>query len=124
MTAQCASDEQYFPVHDLGGPLWERQEIWDKWDPSRFTANWATPQLVIHSSLDYRLTVAEGLAAFNVLQMRGVESLFLNFPDEKVSLPNLHGGECVLIGIVMGILVYSRPYLLTVALCSESMHCL
>jgi pre-mRNA-splicing helicase BRR2 len=83
MTAQCASDEQYFPVHDLGGPLWERQEIWDKWDPSRFTENWSTPQLVIHSSLDYRLTVAEGLAAFNVLQMRGVESLFLNFPDEN-----------------------------------------
>jgi dipeptidyl aminopeptidase/acylaminoacyl peptidase len=110
MTAQCASDEQYFPVHDLGGPVWKRQEIWDKWDPSRFTANWATPQLVIHSSLDYRLTVAEGLAAFNVLQMRGVESLFLNFPDEKVSLPNPHGGECVLIG----------TYLLIVALCSES----
>jgi dipeptidyl aminopeptidase/acylaminoacyl peptidase len=83
MTAQCASDEQYFPVHDLGGPLWERQEMWDKWDPSRFTRNWSTPQLVIHSSLDYRLTVGEGLAAFNVLQMRGVESLFLNFPDEN-----------------------------------------
>ena len=83
MTAQCASDEQYFPVHDLGGPLWERQKIWDRWDPSRFTMNWNTPQLVIHSSLDYRLTVAEGLAAFNVLQMRGVESRFLNFPDEN-----------------------------------------
>jgi dipeptidyl aminopeptidase/acylaminoacyl peptidase len=83
MTAQCASDEQYFPIHDLGGPLWRRQEVWDKWDPSRFTENWSTPQLVIHSSLDYRLTVAEGLAAFNVLQMRGVKSLFLNFPDEN-----------------------------------------
>ena len=83
MTAQCASDEAYFPVHDLGGPIWERQAVWDRWDPSRFTSNWQTPQLVIHSSLDYRLTVAEGLAAFNVLQMRGIESRFLNFPDEN-----------------------------------------
>lgn len=83
MTAQCASDEQYFATHDFGGLIWERQAIWDKWDPSRFTANWATPQLVIHSSLDYRLTVAEGLAAFNVLQLQGVDSLFLNFPDEN-----------------------------------------
>jgi len=83
MTAQTASDEQYFPVHDLGGPIWERQEMYDKWDPARFTENWTTPQLVIHNELDYRLTIAEGLAAFNVLQMRGVESMFLSFPDEN-----------------------------------------
>lgn len=83
MTAQLASDEQYFPVHDLGGPIWKRQEVYDKWDPSRFTGNWNTPMLVIHNELDYRLTMAEGLAAFNVLQMRGVESRFLTFPDEN-----------------------------------------
>jgi dipeptidyl aminopeptidase/acylaminoacyl peptidase len=83
MTGQLASEEQYFPIHDLGGVIWDTQEAYDKWDPSRFTKNWATPQLVIHSELDYRLTVAEGLSAFNVLQMRGVESMFLNFPDEN-----------------------------------------
>lgn len=83
MTAQLASDEQYFPVHDLGGPLWGNQESYDRWDPSRFTADWDTPMLVIHNELDYRLTIAEGLAMFNVLQMRGVESLFLSFPDEN-----------------------------------------
>ncbi|ETN42644.1 uncharacterized protein HMPREF1541_01801 [Cyphellophora europaea CBS 101466] len=83
MTAQLASDEQYFPIHDLGGPIWKRQEMYDKWDPSRHTGNWDTPMLVIHNELDYRLTIAEGLAAFNVLQIRGVESRFLSFPDEN-----------------------------------------
>jgi len=83
MTAQLASDEQYFPVHDLGGPLWERQAVYDQWDPSRFTGQWETPMLVIHNELDYRLTIAEGLAAFNVLQMRSVESRFLSFSDEN-----------------------------------------
>ena len=83
MTAQLASDEQYFPVHDLGGPVWKRQEMYDKWDPSRFLANWETPMLVIHNELDYRLTIAEGLSAFNVLQMKGIESRFLSFPDEN-----------------------------------------
>jgi dipeptidyl aminopeptidase/acylaminoacyl peptidase len=83
MTAQLASDEQYFPVHDLGGPIWKNQAGFDKWDPSRFTNNWSTPQLIIHNELDYRLTIAEGLAAFNVLQMRGVDSRFLSFPDEN-----------------------------------------
>lgn len=42
-----------------------------------------TPQLIVHSSRDYRLPVAEGLSLFNVLQERGVPSRLLNFPDEN-----------------------------------------
>ncbi|KAJ5591808.1 uncharacterized protein N7459_002177 [Penicillium hispanicum] len=83
MTAQLASEEQYFPLHDLKGPIWKVPESWSKWDPSRFTGNWQTPHLIIHNELDYRLTIAEGLAAFNVLQMRGIDSAFLTFPDEN-----------------------------------------
>ena len=82
MTNQLASDEQYFPIHDLGGPHFERPESWEKWSPSRFTANWSTPMLVIHNELDYRLPISEGLAMFNVLQERGIKSKFLSFPDE------------------------------------------
>ena len=83
MGNQMSSDEQYFPNHDLGGPVWIAQEKWDRWDPSRHTGNWSTPELVIHNELDYRLPISEGLAAFNVLQERGVESRFLTFPDEN-----------------------------------------
>ena len=49
----------------------------------RFTENWATPHLIIHSALDYRLTMNEGLSAFNVLQAKGVRSRFLTFSDEN-----------------------------------------
>ncbi|KAF2118469.1 dipeptidyl-peptidase-like protein V precursor [Lophiotrema nucula] len=83
MTAQLASEELYFPFHDIGAPIWEKPDEWAKWDPSRFLANWSTPHLIIHSELDYRLTMNEGLAAFNTLQTRGVESQFLTFPDEN-----------------------------------------
>ena len=83
MTGQLASEEQYFPIHDMGGPIWKVPENWEQWDPSRFTQNWATPHLIIHNELDYRLTIAEGLAAFNVLQMKGIDSAFLTFPDEN-----------------------------------------
>ena len=38
--------------------------------------------LFIHSDLDYRCPITDGLAAFNVCQGRGIESKFLNFPDE------------------------------------------
>lgn len=83
MANQMSSDEQWFPNHDLGGPFWTALDDWEKWNPARFTGEWATPQLVIHNELDYRLPISEGLAAFNVLQERGVESRFLTFPDEN-----------------------------------------
>lgn len=83
MSGQMASEELWFPFHDLQGKLWENPDAWARWDPSRYTQYWATPQLVIHSELDYRLTIGEGLAAFNVLQAKGIESQFLTFPDEN-----------------------------------------
>ncbi|CAK1363967.1 Dipeptidyl-peptidase 5 [Cercospora beticola] len=94
--AMLSTEELYFPLFDLGNPFntsaaaqghdnFSKATLsdWRKWDPSEHFANWATPQLIIHSSKDYRLPVAEGLAAFNVLQARGVESKLLTFPDEN-----------------------------------------
>jgi dipeptidyl aminopeptidase/acylaminoacyl peptidase len=83
MTGQLASEELYFPFHDLRGTLWDNPESWHEWNPSRHLANWSTPMLIIHSELDYRLTISEGLSAFNVLQAKGIESQFLTFPDEN-----------------------------------------
>ncbi|KAL8969995.1 MAG: hypothetical protein Q9197_004055 [Variospora fuerteventurae] len=83
MTNQISSDEQYFPNHDLGGPYWKSRAMWEKWSPARFTGNWSTPMLVIHNELDYRLPISEGLAMFNVLQEREIESRFLTFSDEN-----------------------------------------
>lgn len=80
---QWTTEELFFPIHDFGGTLWENREAYEKWDPARFAAEWATPELVIHSELDYRLPITEGLAAFNVLQARGVPSRLLMFPDEN-----------------------------------------
>lgn len=83
MAGLMATEELYFPFQDLTGTMWDKPDAWAKWDPSRFASNWDTPHLIIHSELDYRLTISEGLAAFNVLQSRGVESQFLTFPDEN-----------------------------------------
>ncbi|KAK6587496.1 hypothetical protein PZA11_000786 [Diplocarpon coronariae] len=103
---QYASEELFFPLHDFGGTLWENREGYERWDPSKYTGEdfvlgletskhvrrdrkkltafqWATPHLIIHNELDYRLPIGEGLATFNVLQSRGVESKFLTFSDEN-----------------------------------------
>lgn len=84
MTGQLASEEQYFPIHDMGGKIWDNPEYYEKWDPANpeLLKEWSTPMLVIHNDLDYRLTVSEGLSAFNVLQGKGIESRFLTFSDE------------------------------------------
>ncbi|KAN0122478.1 dipeptidyl-peptidase-like protein V precursor [Hyaloscypha variabilis] len=80
---QYSSEELFFPHHDFDGTLWENRENYEKWDPARHLANWATPHLIIHNELDYRLPIAEGLAPFNVLQTKGIDSKFLTFPDEN-----------------------------------------
>ena len=69
-------------AYDFGGEIWEVRDNYDRYDPGRYTQNWTTPMLVVHSDLDYRCPVTEGLAAFTVLKSRGIEAKFLNFEDE------------------------------------------
>lgn len=80
---QYATDELWFMQHDFNGTLWDNRDNYERWDPIRYASEFATPQFVVHSSEDYRLPVSEGVMLFNVLQERGVESRFLNFPDEN-----------------------------------------
>ncbi|KAL4872229.1 hypothetical protein BDV12DRAFT_162525 [Aspergillus spectabilis] len=83
MRSLLATEELYFPLHDLKGVQWKVPENWEQWDPSQHLDKWQTPHLIIHNEKDYRLTIAEGLSAFNVLQMKGIDSAFLTFPDEN-----------------------------------------
>jgi dipeptidyl aminopeptidase/acylaminoacyl peptidase len=43
---------------------------------------WNTPMLVIHGGKDFRVPETEGMQAFQVLQIKGIPSKFLYFPDE------------------------------------------
>ncbi|KAK3328815.1 Alpha/Beta hydrolase protein [Apodospora peruviana] len=80
---QWSTEELFFPIHDFEGTIYENREGYEKWDPARFVNEWATPQLLIHSELDYRLPITEGLSPFNILQAKGVPSKLLVFPDEN-----------------------------------------
>lgn len=77
------TDELWFPEWEYKGTPWENPELYDKFSPSRYVANWKTPTLVIHSAKDYRLVDAEGIATFTALQRRGIPSQLLYFPDEN-----------------------------------------
>ena len=58
------------------------KDTFDRWNPACFAENWTTPMLVTHNDLDFRCPLTMGLGAFAALQLKGVESKFLSFPDE------------------------------------------
>eukprot|EP00340_Litonotus_pictus_P011871 CAMPEP_0170535722 /NCGR_PEP_ID=MMETSP0209-20121228/101753_1 /TAXON_ID=665100 ORGANISM="Litonotus pictus, Strain P1" /NCGR_SAMPLE_ID=MMETSP0209 /ASSEMBLY_ACC=CAM_ASM_000301 /LENGTH=776 /DNA_ID=CAMNT_0010837019 /DNA_START=141 /DNA_END=2472 /DNA_ORIENTATION=+ len=59
------------------------RENFTKFSPEEYISNWNTPHLVVHGSQDLRIPVSEGISAFTALQMRGVPSKFLHFPQEN-----------------------------------------
>ncbi len=76
------TEELWFNEWEFHGTPWENRELYRKWSPHLFAANFKTPTLVIHGQLDYRLDVSEGFQLFTTLQRLGVPSKMLYFPDE------------------------------------------
>jgi dipeptidyl aminopeptidase/acylaminoacyl peptidase len=76
------TEELWFNDWEFRGPLYDNRELYRKWSPHLAAKNFKTPTLIIHGQLDYRLDVSEGLQLFTTLQMLGVPSKMLYFPDE------------------------------------------
>jgi dipeptidyl aminopeptidase/acylaminoacyl peptidase len=78
------TEELWFPTFDLEGAYWDQPTppSYQEFSPHNFVANWDTPMLIIHGQKDFRVPVSEGMQAFTALQLKGIESRFLYFPDE------------------------------------------
>ena len=91
ITMFYATEEMWFPMseycpHDQWGckPYNDdERKGYEDYNPEYFAQNWNTPHLIIHGSKDYRIPVTEGISAFTTLQIRGIPSRFLHFPDEN-----------------------------------------
>jgi len=81
-SAWGSTEELWFPDWEFKGTLYDNREMYRKWSPHLFAKNFKTPTLVVHGQRDYRLDVSEGLQLFTTLQMLGVPSKMLYFPDE------------------------------------------
>ncbi len=81
-SAWGTTEELWFNEWEFKGTPWTNREIYRKWSPHLAATTFKTPTLVIHSQLDYRLDVSEGLQLFTTLQRLGVPSKMLYFPDE------------------------------------------
>ena len=78
-----STEELWFPEFDLGGPAWNPESDYQKFNPAAHADKWQTPMLVIHGLKDYRVPYAQGLGAFTNLQRKGIDSRLVIFPDEN-----------------------------------------
>ena len=76
------TEELWFPEWDVGGMPWENREAYKKWSPHNYIQNAKTPMLIVHGAYDFRLSEEQAFQLFTSLQILGVESKFLYFPDE------------------------------------------
>jgi len=81
-SAWGSTEEMWFNNWEFKGTPYDNRAMYEKWSPHQYAKNFKTPTLVIHGQRDYRLDVSEGLQLFTTLQMEGVPSKMLYFPDE------------------------------------------
>jgi len=77
-----ATEELWFTDWEFKGTPWTNPTMYDRWSPHNFVKNFDTPILIIHSELDYRVPIGEGLQLFTAVQRKGIDSKILIFPDE------------------------------------------
>jgi dipeptidyl aminopeptidase/acylaminoacyl peptidase len=81
-SAYGTTEELWFANWEFGGPPWKKRDVYRKWSPHEYAANFKTPTLVVHGQNDYRLDVSQGFDLFTTLQVLKVPSKMLYFPDE------------------------------------------
>jgi dipeptidyl aminopeptidase/acylaminoacyl peptidase len=81
--AMFAGDAWSWHAKELGASYWSDAAKVQSQSPDTFAGRLATPTLVIHGALDYRVPDQQGLAYYNTLKARGIEARLVWFPDEN-----------------------------------------
>ena len=81
-SAYGTTEELWFANWEFGGPPWKKRDVYRKWSPHEYAANFKTPTLVVHGQNDYRIDVSQAFDLFTTLQVLNVPSKMLYFPDE------------------------------------------
>jgi dipeptidyl aminopeptidase/acylaminoacyl peptidase len=81
-SAYGTTEELWFANWEFGGPPWKKRDVYRKWSPHEYAANFKTATLVVHGQNDYRIDVSQAFDLFTTLQVLKVPSKMLYFPDE------------------------------------------
>lgn len=77
------TEELWFSEWEFGGPVHEKPEGYERFNPARHIGKWKTPMMVVAGQNDFRVPIDQSLSTFTALQRRGIESQLLYFPDEN-----------------------------------------
>ena len=77
-----ATEELWFVNWEFKGMPWQNPVNYNRWSPNKFAANFSTPTLVTCGELDYRVPVDQSYQLYTTLQLKGVDSKLIVFPDE------------------------------------------
>ncbi len=79
--SQNAAD---FAVHEQRfGPYWENEDMVREISPHFAAGSFRTPSLILHGQNDLRVPVGQAFELFRALQLQGVESRLVYYPDEN-----------------------------------------
>ena len=82
LRSMYATEELWFMDWELKGTPWGNPALYEKWSPSRYVQNIATPMLVIEGAKDYRVPEGQALLLYTSLQRRGIPSKLLYLEKE------------------------------------------
>ncbi|HYJ89969.1 MAG TPA: S9 family peptidase [Pyrinomonadaceae bacterium] len=77
-----ATEELWFVNWEFKGMPWENPVNYQRWSPNKFIKNFNTPTLVSCGELDFRVPMDQSMQLYTALQLRGVPSKLIVFPDE------------------------------------------
>lgn len=77
-----STEELWFPIWEMKGTPWDNPKLYAKWSPNKYVKNFKTPMLIVHGANDFRIPDTQAMELFTDLQLRGIPSKFLYFPDE------------------------------------------
>ena len=88
------TEELFFVNKDLGGAYWENPDSksYNEYNPIEHVDKWNTPILIIQGGRDYRISIGQGLEAFQAAQLKGIKSKLLYFPEENHWVLNAQNG--------------------------------
>ncbi len=76
-----ATEELWFVNWDLKGQPWNSSD-YDKWSPSKYVKNFATPTLIITGEKDFRVPYTQSVQFFTTLQSLGIPSRLIIFKND------------------------------------------
>jgi dipeptidyl aminopeptidase/acylaminoacyl peptidase len=77
------TEELWFSEWEFGGPVHDKPEGYERFNPARHIHKWKTPMMVVAGQNDFRVPIDQSLSSFTALQRRGIPSQLLYFPDEN-----------------------------------------